>query len=132
MILLVSCIPLYLSSKAVMKVQIKRAAFMTALNIVLAMVFLIIRTIEFNRLNFKWTTDVYGSFVWILMGLHTMHVISDTIESMVFLAILMSGRVGGKQQLGVTMDGLYWYWLVAVWVPLYLLIFVYPAFTKYA
>ena len=61
-----------------------------------------------------------------------MHVIADTVESMVVLAIFVTGNIGAKQQLGSKLDGLYWYWVTAVWVPLYLLIFVYPYFTKYA
>lgn len=131
-ILLASCFPMYLASEAIKTGNVRRGTLMTVLNIVMALAFLLIRTIELNRWNFKWTTDIYGSLVWTLVVLHTMHVIGDTIESMVFVGVLLSGRVGAKQQLGSTMDSLYWYWVVAVWIPLYLLIFVYPALTKYA
>jgi len=131
-LLLVSCIPMYLGGEAGMQGKLGKAALMTALNALLALAFLITRAMELNRLNFKWSTDIYGSFVWTLLGLHTMHTIADTVESIVIIGILLSGRVGGKQQLGLKMDGLYWYWLTAIWIPLYLLIYVYPAITKYA
>ena len=131
-LLILSCIPMYLGGKAVMERNFGRAILLIALNILMALVFLILRTVELNRWNFKWTSDVYGSLVWTLIGMHTMHVIADTVESMVVLAIFVTGRAGGKQQLGSKLDGLYWYWVTAVWVPLYMLIFVYPAVTKYA
>jgi len=126
-LVLASCIPMYLSSRAMERRRFVAAAVWMALNVLMALVFLWIRRTEFLLFNFKWVSDVYGSLVWTLLGLHTMHTIGDTLESIVFVAITASGRVGAKQQLGAKMDAIYWYWITATYALLYLLIYIYPA-----
>ena len=91
---------------------------------------LAIRWYELAALQFKWSTDVYGSYVWSLLGLHTLHLIADTVESLVILVVLGFGRIGGKQQQALEVDGLYWYFVVGSYFPLYLLIYVYPRLLK--
>jgi heme/copper-type cytochrome/quinol oxidase subunit 3 len=130
LLLVASCVPMYLSGRAIEQGRLAAAAIWVALNILMALGFLLIRTVEFNRFNFKWTTDVYGSLVWVLLGLHTMHTVADCIESIVIFGIILTGRVGGKQQLGAKLDGIYWYWITGAGVVLYLLIYIYPAISR--
>lgn len=125
-LLLLSCIPMQQASKAAKRRDSKRAALLLGLAIVMCFGILGIRWQELLQFNFKWSTDIYGSFVWCLAGLHTMHMIADTMQSCVLLWIVLSGRMGEKQILGIEVDGLYWYFVVAVWVPVYLLIYIYP------
>ncbi|HZU29385.1 MAG TPA: cytochrome c oxidase subunit 3 [Bryobacteraceae bacterium] len=130
LLLLASVIPMYLAGEAALKGERGKVIVNMMLNIVMALGFLFIRLIEFNRFSFKWTTDIYGSFVWIIVGLHTMHAIADTVQSMVVLLIVLLKRVDEKQLLGIKIDGLYWYFVVGTWVPLYLLVYVYPNLQK--
>ena len=103
----------------------------TVLNLVCVVAFLICRWAELVHLDFKWNTDVYGSLVWTFLGLHTMHACADGVQTLVMLAILVRKKAGEKQILGFEMDGLYWYFVVASWVPLYFLIYIYPMFSKW-
>lgn len=101
------------------------------LNIACAVAFLIIRWTEFVRLDFKWNTDIYGSLVWTILGLHTMHAVADTVQTSVMFLIVLVRKTGEKQILGLKADAQYWYFVVAVWMPLYFIIYVYPRLAKW-
>ena len=36
---------------------------------------------EFCRLNVLWNTDAYGSIVWLLLSLHTTHIVTDFLDT---------------------------------------------------
>src|SRR4051812_8292357 len=40
-----------------------------------------IRALEFTTLNTRWDTNPYGSVVWALMFLHTLHIVTDVAET---------------------------------------------------
>ena len=44
---------------------------------------LIVRIFEFPALNVSWDSNAYGSVVWILLGLHTTHIITDLMDTLV-------------------------------------------------
>ena len=48
--------------------------------------------------------------------------------SVVLILILADGRYGPKQRQGVHVDSVVWYVLVAVWVPIYVVIYWGPRF----
>jgi len=130
LILLVSAIPMYLSDQAAKKRNRPRVILYMSLNLALGLIFLALRWMEFLRFNFKWSTDIYGSFFWCTVGLHTMHAIADLIQTMVMLAIVLVRRVGEKQLQGIEVDGLYWYFIVAIWIPVWIVFFLYPNMLK--
>ena len=39
------------------------------------------RVFEFAHLNVMWDHDAYGSIVWLLLGLHTTHIVTDFLDS---------------------------------------------------
>lgn len=125
-ILLLSCIPMYLGGEAALRDDWTGVLVWTCVNIAMSVVFLVLRTIEFNRLDYKWSSNIYGSIVWCVMGLHTMHAIADTVESMAIAVVIALGWRGPKQKLAVKVDGLYWYFVAGVWIPFYFLFFIYP------
>ena len=71
----------------------------------------------------RWESDIHGSFVWAFLGLHTFDVFADLIFTLVLILILADGRYGPKQCQGVHVDSVVWYVLVAVWIPIYVVIY---------
>jgi cytochrome c oxidase subunit 3 len=130
LVLLLSCVPLHLSDTASKKGKRLTVVFGLLGNLFLAAVFLGLRWFELVHLPLKWNTNIYGSFIWILLGLHTMHGIADFVQSTVVLAVVLMHRVGRKQIHGIEVDSLYWYWIVAMWIPLWFVIYVYPRLIK--
>ena len=90
-----------------------------ALNLVLAGAFLALRYAMWRDLNFNWASDAYGTVVWTILFLHTFDVVADLLMTAVLLIIVAVGRHGPKQRLGVHVDSVVWYFLVAIWLPLY-------------
>jgi cytochrome c oxidase subunit I+III len=121
-VLVLSAVPSYLASEAAKKNDRGGVIAWLGLNVLLAAVSLAIRIWFWHGLAFKWYSDAYGSIVWAILGLHTVDYVALMIETIVLIAIAISGRFGEKQRLGVHMDSITWYFIVASWIPFYVLL----------
>jgi heme/copper-type cytochrome/quinol oxidase subunit 3 len=84
---------------------------------------LVLRAFEFQTLNVRWDDNAYGSLVWILLGLHTAHILTDVIDTWVLAALMFTKHARGKRFSDVEDNGLYWCFVVVTWVLLYLLLY---------
>jgi len=92
---------------------------------------LAIRAFEFTALNVSWDTNAYGSAVWLLLGLHTVHLATDVYDTIVLTALFFFARpLEGKRHVDVSENGLYWYFVVFSWVPIYAVIYLFPRVTS--
>ena len=95
--------------------------------IALAFAFLCVRSLEFTALNVRWDSNAYGSIVWILLALHTTHLLTDTWDTVVLgLAVFDRRRVEGKRFVDVSENAFYWYFVVASWLPIWFVIYIAP------
>lgn len=85
-----------------------------------------VRYLEFGRLNCNWSGTAYGSIVWLLMGLHVVHLLTDWVETLVLLALFFSPHVEGKRFVDAEENASYWYFVVLTWIPIYLVIYWAP------
>lgn len=99
-------------------------------NLVLAAIFFTMRLLEWRSLNFNWQADINGSYVWAFLSLHSFDFVCDAIFTVVLLVSIATGRYGEKQRLGVHVDSIVWYFLVAIWIPIYLVIYWGPRFME--
>jgi cytochrome c oxidase subunit I+III len=125
-VLLLSAVPMYLADHAVKEKDRPGVVLYTSINVIMALAFLGMRAMEMHRLTFRWDSHAYGSIYWSLLGLHTSHVIASTVESIVLVALIARGYFHDEQRLGLRTDGLYWYFVVAAWMPLYAILFLFP------
>jgi cytochrome c oxidase subunit III len=84
-----------------------------------SLAFLAVRALEFTALNCEWDDDAYGSAVWMMMGLHTLHLVTDTWDSAVLAVLMYTGPVDGKRFVDVSENAVYWYFVVGSWLPIY-------------
>ncbi len=47
----------------------------------------VLRVFEFSALNCRWTDDAYSSTIWVLIGMHSGHLVTELIETLLLLAI---------------------------------------------
>jgi cytochrome c oxidase subunit I+III len=85
-----------------------------------------LRVLEFQALNCRWDGSAYGSIVWMLMGLHTLHLITDAYDTLVLTALMHTGNLEGRRYVDVSENALYWYFVVWSWLPLYAVIYGVP------
>ena len=92
---------------------------------------LVIRGFEFTALNVRWDTDAYGSAVWLLLGLHTVHLATDVYDTLVLIGVFLFARpLEGRRHVDVSENGLYWYFVVVAWIPIYVVIYLFPRMTS--
>jgi heme/copper-type cytochrome/quinol oxidase subunit 3 len=119
-VLLISLFPNILLSRWADRQDLRKVRIGMVVMSILGIVPLIIRAFEFPALNVKWDTNAYGSIVWVLLGLHTTHILTDLADTLV-LAVLMFTRHGNNlRRFGDVQDNaMYWNFVVAAWLPIY-------------
>jgi len=92
-----------------------------------AIVNLLIRIFEFYAMQCRWDANAYASVVWFLLGLHTVHLLTDAYDTWVLTVLMFRDRlVEGKRFMDVSENADYWWFVVLTWVPVYLTIYVAP------
>jgi heme/copper-type cytochrome/quinol oxidase subunit 3 len=84
---------------------------------------LAIRGFEFGAMNTRWDSSAYGSVLWLLLGLHTTHLLTDVGDTLVLTALMFTRHGRGKRFSDVSDNCFYWYFVVASWLPIYGLIY---------
>jgi heme/copper-type cytochrome/quinol oxidase subunit 3 len=87
---------------------------------------LAVRAFEFMNLRTRWDADAYGSIVWCLMLLHTTHLVTDFIDTVVLAVFCFTHPVDEERFSDVNFNAVYWAFVVAAWMPIYALIYWAP------
>jgi heme/copper-type cytochrome/quinol oxidase subunit 3 len=127
-ILLASAIPNQLTRNAAERVDLRATRRWFVVALIFAICFNIVRGLEFSGLNVKWNQDAYGSIVWLLLGLHTTHIVTDLLDSGVLAVLLFIGPVEERRFVDVSENSVYWYFVVLAWLPIYAVIYLAPRF----
>jgi cytochrome c oxidase subunit III len=125
-VILASCVPNYFAKRAAESLDLRGVRIWLAVMIGFAFVATAVRFVEFGSLNCRWDQNAYGSVVWVSMGAHLLHLFTDLLDSIVLLALFVVGPVEGKRFVDASENALYWYFVVALWVPLYVVIYWVP------
>ena len=131
-LLLASVPPSYLASEASKKCEIGKIRLYLAINLALAVVAFIIRIGVWNTLNFNWKSDIHGSVVWTILGLHSFDMGADLVVTLVLIVLTLTPRFNDTHRKAVDWDGVTWYFLVGIWVCLYATIYIAPYLVKTA
>jgi heme/copper-type cytochrome/quinol oxidase subunit 3 len=93
---------------------------------VVGLAVLYFRWLQLSQLNFNWKANAYASFVWTLSGFHFLHLTSAIAGTAVIGLFTAKGYYSKVRQLGVKVDTLYWYFVFAAWLPMYLILYWCP------
>jgi cytochrome c oxidase subunit 3 len=126
MVLLLSMIPNELARRAADRVDLAKVRLWMVVAIAFGLVFNIVRVFEFASLNVRWDTNAYGSVVWLLLGLHTTHIVTDFLDTSVLATLMFVGPVEEKRFVDVSENAGYWYFVVLSWLPIYGVIYWAP------
>jgi cytochrome c oxidase subunit 1/cytochrome c oxidase subunit I+III len=124
--LFASLLPMHRSEKAAEQGDRRGTLRWLAIGTALGLGFLAARIAVLWSLPFQWNDHAYGSVVWTLLGLHTVHVGTELLESLVVLVLLARGYWGDEQRLSVLTSGVYWDFVVITWVPLFAVVYLLP------
>jgi heme/copper-type cytochrome/quinol oxidase subunit 3 len=123
-VLLLSLWPNHLAKRAAERRDRRGAACWVAVCLILAVAFLVLRAFEFGSLNIRWNENAYGAVIWFLLGLHTTHLVTDTVDTGVLGALLLTGPFDDRRHVDVSENAMYWYFVVFSWLPIYGVIYL--------
>jgi heme/copper-type cytochrome/quinol oxidase subunit 3 len=129
LVLLVSAVPNEIAKRAAEKVDLGAVRFWLVVCLAFGVVFNLIRVFEFMHLNCCWDTNAYGSIVWLLLGLHTVHIATDVVDTGVLTVLMFVGPIEEKRFVDVAENSMYWYFVVFTWVPIYGVLYWAPRLT---
>ena len=125
-LVLVSLVPTYLAKAAAERFDRRTTALWLLVLEIFGIATLVIRGFEYADLNCRWDDNAYASITWVLLSLHTIHVGTDVVESAVLLALAVRGPITERRFVDLSENSLYWYFIVAWWIPIYLTVFWAP------
>jgi cytochrome c oxidase subunit 3 len=127
LILIASLVPNYLSEKWARCEDLARVRWVMVIMCLFGLLPLGVRVFEFPALNVWWDTNAYGSILWTLLGLHTVHLLTDVVDTIVLTAVLFTRHGGVPRRFDdVTDNAFYWNFVVTTWLPIYVLIYWVP------
>jgi cytochrome c oxidase subunit III len=125
-ILLLSLLPNWWYKRAAEREELKKVRVGLVVAVAFAVAFTVVRFYEFGALNVNWDSNAYGSVVWTLLGLHTAHLITDLIDTLVLTTLMFTGPIEGKRFADVSDNAFYWYFVVLAWLPVFAVIYLVP------
>ena len=124
-LIIISSVTLMLSQRAFAERAMSKYRKMLAVTCLLGISFIIMQVIGFTQLTasgFTLTKNVAYSFVYILVGLHALHVIGGVIALVVMLVRIFSSKTRNYSSVPVEMMSTYWHFVDLLWI--YLFVFL--------
>jgi cytochrome c oxidase subunit III len=119
-LLLVSLVPNHLVARWAGRQDLPKVKLGLVVMSILGIAPLVVRVFEFPALNVSWDSNAYGSVVWLLLGLHTTHIITDLADTLVLAALMFTRHANNLRRFGDVQDNaMYWNFVVAAWLPIY-------------
>jgi len=125
-LMIASCYPSYLASEAAKKNDSRRLGIMLVINVAIALGTFYIRILDWRAMNVRWDSGTYGSIIWTIFGLHTFDYVCGILGTIVFCVIVFTRPMGEQQRQGIEFDSWTWYFVVAIWIPLYATVYIAP------
>ena len=124
LILFGSCWPNHKYKKAAEQEDLRGVRFWLVIAILFAVAFVVLRVFEFRSLNCRWSDNAYASIIWTLLGFHTTHLVTDLLDTGVLTVLMFTGPIKGKRFVDVAENGMYWYFVVWAWLPIYATVYL--------
>lgn len=126
-ILVVSVVPNILVARWAGGTDLKRVRIGLVVMTLFGIAVLVPRIYEFPAMHVMWDSNAYGSAVWVLLGLHTTHILTDLIDTVVLCALMFTRHADNPRRFGDVQDNaLYWHFVVLTWLPILAVLYGVP------
>jgi len=126
LLMLVSVVPMYWVDRAARRKERRGVQIGLVLCVVMGLGFSVLRGFEFRAVHTQWDSHAYGSVVWTLLGLHTLDLVAEVLETMLLMAFALTGPMTDHLFLDISDSAPFWYFVAAIWVPIYAVLYVVP------
>jgi heme/copper-type cytochrome/quinol oxidase subunit 3 len=87
---------------------------------------MVLRAFEFSAVKFYWDSNAYGSIVWFILGMHLLHLLTLSCETLLLTLWSFFLEFDMKHRVDITALAVYWYWVTGIWILLYGIIYFTP------
>jgi heme/copper-type cytochrome/quinol oxidase subunit 3 len=125
-LLVLSCVPIILvdiSARRGYRLLAQRGLIVC---LVCGLAAITLRSFEFSAVKFRWDSNAYGSIVWFMLGMHMLHLITLTCETLLLTIWSIDREFDMKHRVDMVALAVYWYWVVGIWLLLYSIIYFTP------
>ena len=120
LMLLASVVPNVLVSRWARQQKLRRVRLGLVVMCAMGIAPLVFRAYEFPALHLRWDENAYGSITWTILGLHTAHILTDLVDTLVLTWLMFTRHGDNRRRYGDVEDNaLYWNFVVVTWLPLY-------------
>ena len=123
-ILVSSSFVIYIAERYLHKKNLWGFRFFWLLTMAMGSYFLYGQAVEWNSLEFGFTSGVFGGTFYLLTGFHGLHVLTGVFLQAIMLirSFLPNNYEGG--QFGVDATSLFWHFVDVIWIILFVLIYI--------
>ena len=125
-LLVVSCLPMIYTDLAARRGDRRAAQIGLVICLAFGVAALVMRGYEFRALKFRWDANAYGSIVWFTVGMHAVHMLTLTLETLLLTLWIFLREFDLKHRVDITTVAVYWYWVAGIWLPLYAMLYFTP------
>nr|WFG79973.1 cytochrome c oxidase subunit III [Catillopecten margaritatus] len=123
-LLLGTVLPVRAAMKSVRACDLKGGVWKLVISIIMGVLFVFLQGYEFYTCPFTIADGVYGCCFFALTGLHGSHVVGGLVFLIIGAGRLYYGHFSSNRHLGLTFSVWYWHFVDAIWVVVYLLIYL--------
>jgi len=125
-LLLASCFPMILTDLSARRGNRTMSRIGLVIAVVVGVIALVLRSFEYAAVYFRWDSNAYGSIVWFVLGMHNLHLFVLTTEAVLLTVWVFTREYDMKHRVDIVTLAVYWYWVVAIWLLLYAIIYFTP------
>jgi heme/copper-type cytochrome/quinol oxidase subunit 3 len=125
-ILVLSAAAMIMADRAAKRDDFRTTRIGFTICIAVGIAFLIIRYLEMSRIGFLWSSHAYGSIVWMIVGMHTVHVVAAIGETSLLVVYSLVRPIVKTQLLDARCTAVYWYFVIISWLPFYVIVWLLP------
>ena len=125
-VLLLGSVTMWWGEKGIRAGSQRQLLIGLGVSILLALAFVVLEGIEWGRKDFTLATNAYGSLYFTVTGFHLTHVLVGVVMLVMIFIWTLLGYFGVRRHSTVAIAVMYWHFVTAVWVAVFLTFYVYP------
>ena len=124
LLILASALIAWHGERDIKKGNVNGLSLSLALTVGLGLLFVVGQVFEFNRAGMRPDDETFGGVFFALMGFHALHVLAGLVFLVLNFGRSRMGDFSARSHIAVTMGLWFWYYVVAVWVLLFSVLYL--------
>jgi cytochrome c oxidase subunit 3 len=125
-LLLLSVVPMALVDRASRRGSQSAVKLWLGVCLLIGLASIVLRYFEFGAMKFQWDSNAYGSITWTILVLHALHLLTTWMEALLLATWVFTKPLDLHRRVDLTTVAIYWYWVVGVWIPFYVILYFAP------